>query len=130
MPQQDQQDAAWAGAWTGIHVSPMAQRRADFLAACGPLFAHLDLADSLDAAAGLLTAAPASLLVIDLERFEPSIDLDALRSLLAHRAGAPTLLLCPFANARWLPLLHAGGPVAYAVTPRRSGAGWRRGRAA
>jgi diguanylate cyclase (GGDEF)-like protein len=113
MPQQDQQDAVW----TGIYVSPMAQRRADFFDACGPLFAQLDLADSLDAAAGLLAAAPAGLLVIDLERFEPSIDLDALGSLLAIRAGAPTLLLCPFANARWLPLLQAHGRAAYAITP-------------
>ena len=113
MPQQDQQDAAW----TGIHVSPMAQRRADFFDACKPLFARLDLADSIDAAAGLLAAAPASLLVIDLERFEPGIDLDALGSLLARRAGAPTLLLCPFTNARWLPLLQACAPVTYAITP-------------
>jgi len=112
MPQQDQQDAAW----TGIYVSTMAQRRADFFDACGPLFARLDLADSPEAAAGLLAAAPAGLLVVDLERFEPGIDLDALASLLARRAGAPTLLLCPFANARWLPLLQAHKP-AYAITP-------------
>jgi len=113
MQQQDQQDAVW----TGIYVSPMAQRRADFFAACGTLFAQLDLADSVDAAASLLAAAPADLLVIDLERFEPAIDLDALGSLLARRNGAPTLLLCPFENARWLPLLQAYGPAAYAITP-------------
>ena len=113
MQQQDQQDAAR----TGIYVSPMAQRRADFFDACGPLFARLDLADSPDAAASLLAAAPTDLLVIDLERFEPGIDLDALGGLLARRAGAPTLLLCPFANARWLPLLQVVGPAAYAITP-------------
>jgi len=113
MQQQDPQDAVW----TGIYVSPMAQRRADFFAACGTLFAQLDLADSVDAAASLLAAAPADLLVIDLERFEPAIDLDALGSLLARRNGAPTLLLCPFENARWLPLLQAYGPAAYAITP-------------
>lgn len=116
MQQQDQQDAVW----TGIYVSPMAQRRADFFEACGPLFAQLALADSVDAAAGLLAAAPADLLVIDLERFEPGIDLDALGGLLARRNGAPTLLLCPFANARWLPLLQAYGPAAYAITPIES----------
>jgi len=113
MQQQDQQDAARKG----IYVSPMAQRRADFFDACGPLFARLDLADSPDAAASLLAAAPTDLLVIDLERFEPGIDLDALGSLLARCAGAPTLLLCPFANARWLPLLQVVGPAAYAITP-------------
>jgi diguanylate cyclase (GGDEF)-like protein len=113
MPQQDQQDAVW----TGIYVSPMAQRRADFLDACGPLFAQLGLADSVDAAASLLAAAPAGLLVIDLERFEPDIDLDALGSLLARRAGAQVLLLCPFGNASWLPLLQACNPAAYAITP-------------
>jgi len=113
MQQQDQQDAAR----TGIYVSPMAQRRADFFDACGPLFARLGLADSPDAAASLLAAAPTDLLVIDLERFEPGIDLDALGGLLARRAGAPALLLCPFANARWLPLLQAAGQAAYAITP-------------
>jgi diguanylate cyclase (GGDEF)-like protein len=110
MSQQD-------GARTGIYLSPMAQRRAGFAQACGPLFGHLDLADSADMAAGLMAEAAPGLLVIDLERFEPGIDLDALGALLARRAGAPTLLLCPFANARWLPLLNAFGPAAYAITP-------------
>ncbi|ALK96899.1 transcriptional regulator [Massilia sp. WF1] len=101
----------------GMYVSPMAQRRAGFDQACGPLFARLDLADSADAAAALMAGSAPDLLVIDLERFEPGIDLQALGGLLARRAGAPVLLLCPFANARWLPLLHAFGPAAYAITP-------------
>ena len=113
------------GGWTGVYLSPMAQRRADFAGACGPLFAQLDLAGSADAAAALLDAplsaqlsdqAP-GLLVIDLEGFEAGIDLHALGALLARRAGAPTLLLCPFAGAGWLPLLSACGPFAYAITP-------------
>jgi diguanylate cyclase (GGDEF)-like protein len=124
MSQQDRQDGQDAG-WTGIYLSPMAQRRSDFAQACGPLFARLQLADSVDAACGLLDeAGPDSLasprmnlLVIDLERFEPGIDQAALNALVARRAGAPTLLLCPFANARWLPLLNAAGPAAYAMTP-------------
>jgi diguanylate cyclase (GGDEF)-like protein len=95
----------------------MAQRRAGFARDCGPLFARLDLADSADTAAALLAEAAPDLLVIDLERFEPGIDLDALGALLARRAGAPTLLLCPFDNARWLPLLNGIQPAAYAITP-------------
>jgi diguanylate cyclase (GGDEF)-like protein len=113
MSQQDGQDAGW----TGIYLSPMAQRRADFLHACGPLFARLELADSVDAALGLLDAAAAGLLIVDLESFEPNIDLASLGQLLARRAGAQTLLLCPFAMARWLPLLQAYGPAAFAMTP-------------
>jgi diguanylate cyclase (GGDEF)-like protein len=113
MSQQDQQHAGS----TGIYLSPMAQRRADFDQACRPLFAQLHLADSVDAAASLLAGAPAGLLVIDLERFEPSIDLDALASLLACRGEGPSLLLCPYANARWLPLLNRVRPAAYAITP-------------
>jgi diguanylate cyclase (GGDEF)-like protein len=113
MSQQDQQQAGW----TGIYLSPMAQRRAGFDQACGPLFAQLQLADSVDGAAGLLAQAPASLLVIDLESFEPSIDFDALGGLLARRGEGATLLLCPYANARWLPLLNRIEPAAYAITP-------------
>jgi diguanylate cyclase (GGDEF)-like protein len=113
MSQQTEQDAGW----TGIYLSPMAPRRADFARACGSLFARLQLADSVDAASDMLAEQAPGLLVIDLERFEPSIDLDALGALLARRGGAPSLLLCPFANARWLPLLNAFGPAAYAITP-------------
>jgi diguanylate cyclase (GGDEF)-like protein len=113
MSQQDGQDAGWSG----IVVSPMAQRRAGFAQACGPLFARLHLADSVDAALALLDEEQPDLLTIDLERFEPGIDLAALNALLARRAGAATLLLCPYANARWLPLLNAAGPAGYAMTP-------------
>jgi diguanylate cyclase (GGDEF)-like protein len=103
----------------GIYLSPMAQRRADFGQACGPLFARLQLADSVDAASSMLSAAQADLLVLDLDRFAPGIDLDALGALVAQAAGAntPVLLLCPYANARWLPDLMAFGPLGYAITP-------------
>jgi diguanylate cyclase (GGDEF)-like protein len=95
----------------------MAQRRADFGSACGALFARLQLADGVEAGGALLAASQPDLLVLDLERFEPGIDLDALGRLVARRAGAPTLLLCPYANARWLPALMDYGPAAYAITP-------------
>jgi diguanylate cyclase (GGDEF)-like protein len=108
-----QQDAGW----TGVCVSPMAQRRGDFAEACGTLFAHLALADSADAAAVLLAGPAPDLLVIDLEHFDAGIDLADLGALLARRAGAPVLLLCPFASAGWLPKLSAFGPAGYAITP-------------
>jgi diguanylate cyclase (GGDEF)-like protein len=103
----------------GIYLSPMAQRRAQFGQACGPLFARLQLTDSVDAASSMLSAAQADLLVLDLDRFAPSIDLDALGALVTQAAGAdtPVLLLCPYANARWLPDLMAFGPLGYAITP-------------
>ena len=102
---------------TAIYLSPMAQRRAEFGDACASLFGRLHLADSADVAASLLARDQPDLLVIDLDRFEPSIDLDALGDLVARRAGAPVLLLCPFAGAAWLPALMAHGHVHYAVTP-------------
>lgn len=122
MSQQCGQQDGQEREWTGIYLSPMAQRRAEFSQACGSLFGRLQLADSIDAAAGLLhasrsEAARPDLLVLDLDRFAPSIDLDALGALVALRAGAPTLLLCPYANVRWLPALMAFGPVGYAITP-------------
>ncbi|MFS2218451.1 GGDEF domain-containing protein, partial [Telluria sp. Tellsp104] len=102
---------------TAIYLSPMAQRRAEFGDACASLFARLHLADSADVAASLMARGQPDLLVIDLDRFEPSIDAEALGDLIARRAGAPVLLLCPFAGAAWLPALMAHGPVHYAVTP-------------
>ncbi|NIA52754.1 GGDEF domain-containing protein [Massilia sp. TW-1] len=117
MAQQTEQAAEQEAGRTGIYLSPMAQRRADFSDACGPLFARLHLADSADVAASLMARAQPDLLIIDLDRFEPSIDLDALGDLVARRAGAPVLLLCPFAGAAWLPALMAFGPLRYAITP-------------
>ena len=76
---------------TGIYLSPMAQRRGEFSEACASLFARLHLADSTDVAASLVAREQPDLLVVDLDRFEPSIDLDALADLVDRRAGAPTL---------------------------------------
>ncbi|WP_229518780.1 GGDEF domain-containing protein [Massilia rhizosphaerae] len=102
---------------TGVYLSPVAQRRAEFGEACGSMFVRLHLADSADVAASLLARAQPDLLVIDLDRFEPSIDADALGDLVERRAGLPILLLCPFAGAAWLPALMTRGPLNYAVTP-------------
>lgn len=111
------QHAEQPAAGTGLYVSPMARRRAEFAAACGSRFAALRLADSVDAAARLLAMEQPDLLVLDLERFEPGIDLAPLGALVAARGSRPTLLLCPFGGAGWLPTLMAFGPVAYATTP-------------
>jgi diguanylate cyclase (GGDEF)-like protein len=102
---------------SGIYVSPVAQRRAEFGTVCGGLFDDLQLADGAERAMDRIAAGQPDLLVIDLDRFEPAIDLAALGALVARRGGAPTLLLCPYATARWVPALAAFGPVAYAVTP-------------
>ncbi|WP_036166292.1 GGDEF domain-containing protein [Massilia sp. 9096] len=94
---------------TGVYLSPMAQRRAEFEDICGMLFARLELADGIDAAADLVKAAQPDLLVLDLDRFAPGIDLEAMAALVALRAGALTLLLCPFGSAGWIPALMAAG---------------------
>ena len=112
MSQQCQQSGR-----SGLYLSPVAQRRADVKDACTRLFGRLDLVDSVDAALAGLDAAQPDLLLIDLERFEPSIDLAALGALVARREGRPVLLLCPYATARWVPALMAFGPLGYAITP-------------
>jgi diguanylate cyclase (GGDEF)-like protein len=100
-----------------VFINPAGQRRTDFQSACGALFGRLYLADGAEQAACLLAAQPVDLLVIDLERYERAIDLADLGQLVAQRAGAPVLVLCPFVSARWLPALMAYGPFAYAITP-------------
>ncbi|WP_305821325.1 GGDEF domain-containing protein [Massilia brevitalea] len=113
MPQQ----AEPQGQRTGLFVNPAAPRRAQFQAEAGSRFASLALADGAEAALEVLGRGPVDLLVIDLERFDPDLDLAGLTQLVAFRAGAPVLVLCPFSNARWLPALMAHGPLAYAITP-------------
>ena len=113
MPQQ----VAPQGLRTGLFVNPAAGRRAYFEAVCGGLFGHLALVDSADAALALPGFDAVDLLVIDLDHFDPELDHAGLARLVAARAGAPTFVLCPFANARWLPALMACGPVAYAIAP-------------
>ncbi len=103
-----------------LFVNPVGQRRADFQSACAGVFAQLRVASGADQARGLLAREPADLVVLDLERCELGIDLAALGALVAERAGKPTLVLCPFTNARWLPALMAFGPIDYAIGPLRA----------
>lgn len=102
-----------------LFVNPVGQRRADFQSACGGVFSQLRVASGADQARGLLAREPADLLILDLERCELGIDLGPLGALVAEREGKPTLVLCPFTNARWLPALMAFGPIDYAIGPLR-----------
>jgi diguanylate cyclase (GGDEF)-like protein len=111
------QPAACGSTRTGLFLNPAAQRRADFQVAGGELFGRLLLAGGVDEAAAMLAQHQVDLLVLDLDRFEHGSDLAALGALVASRAGAPTLLLCPFTNGRWLASLMAFGPVEYAIGP-------------
>lgn len=104
---------------TGLFVNPVGQRRADFQHACDGLFAQLRVAAGAEQAAAMLAREPADLLILDLERCEIGIDLPALGELVARRAGAPVLVLCPFTNAAWLAALMAFGPIDYAIGPLR-----------
>jgi len=103
-----------------LFVNPVGQRRADFQSACAGVFSQLRVASGAEQARGLLAREPADLLILDLERCELGIDLAALGALVAEREGKPTLVLCPFTNARWLPALMAFGPIDYAIGPLRA----------
>ena len=100
-----------------LFVNPAGQRRAAFQHACAELFDVLHLADGAEAAQALMAQQPVALLVLDLDRCEIGIDLPALGQLVAQRAGAPVLVLCPFSNVRWLPALMAHGPLDYLIGP-------------
>jgi diguanylate cyclase (GGDEF)-like protein len=106
--------------FTCVFVNPVGQRRADFQHGCDGMFANLRVASGAEGARSLLAREPADLLVLDLERCDLGIDLAALGALVAARAGAPVLVLCPFTNARWLPALMAFGPIDYAIGPLRA----------
>jgi diguanylate cyclase (GGDEF)-like protein len=101
----------------GLYLNPDGQRRVDFQAACGPSFGRLFSADGTEQAGVLLGQQPIDLLVIDLERFEHSFDLASVAELVARRASARTLVICPFSNAGWLPDLMAAGPLEYVISP-------------
>ncbi len=103
--------------FTGLFVSPAGQRSSQLPSACGEQFSQLHLADDLEQARLLLRQHPVDLLVIDLERFDRSFDAFSLGELISHRAGARTLVMCPWTNASWLPELMSAGPLDYVITP-------------
>ena len=121
MSQQEGAQARPEPTLSGLYLNPAGQRRLDFQQACAELFDGLRVAGGIEEAAALLAAEAPSVLVLDLERFEPAIDLPAMGELIAMRHGAPVLVLCPFTNARWLPALMAQGPLHYLIGPLAPG---------
>lgn len=113
MSQQEQ----IAPAKVGLFLNPAGQRRVDFQSSCGELFSRLFLADGCEQASLLASQQNVDLLVIDLERFDRSFDMEPLRELISQRGPGSTLVLCPFTNAGWLPDLMSAGAVDYAITP-------------
>ena len=101
----------------GLYLHLAAERRVAFQAACGDLFGRLFVAEDAAQAAHILAQEPVDLLVIDLDRFDRSLDLAALGQLVASRKGAPVLAICPFDAANWLAGLMAHGPVDYLIGP-------------
>lgn len=111
----DQVNAAPEG--VGLFLNPAGQRRVDFQQHSGEYFARLFVADGTEQASDLLARERVDLLVIDLERFDRGVDVTSLSALIAQRAGAPVLVICPFMSAGWLPELMAAGPLDYAISP-------------
>ncbi len=105
----------------GLFLNPVGQRRVAFQAVCAEQFERLFLADGTEQASALLAQQEVDLLVIDLERFDRSFDVDALGQLIVQRGSARTLVLCPFESAGWLPVLMAFGPISYAISPLPDG---------
>jgi diguanylate cyclase (GGDEF)-like protein len=102
-------------------VSACDKRRGEFQSACTELFGRLLLAEDAAEGAQLLARDRVDLLVVDLERFDASLHLASLEQLIAGRAGARTLLLCPWDRAGWLATLLRFGGVGYAVGPFLAG---------
>lgn len=101
----------------GMYLNPSLERRAAFQAACRDMFQSLQLEASVAAAAPLLGRQRIDLLVIDLQGFDRSKELISLGEVVRNRGGAPTLVLCPFTEAAWIPELMAFGSVQYLITP-------------
>ncbi len=104
----------------GLFLNPVAQRRVDFQASCGEQFGRLFLAEDAEQAVHILSQQKIDLLVIDLEQFDRSLDLDTVGALVRQRNGAPVLLVCAFATAGWLAELMACGPLDYVIGPVRA----------
>lgn len=101
----------------GMYINPLLDRRAGFQIACRDMFHSLQLEASVAAAAPTLGRQRIDLLVLDLQGFNRSKDLIALGELVRNRGGAPTLVLCPFSEADWIPELMAFGSLQYLIMP-------------
>lgn len=106
-----------AAAPIGLFLNPAGQRRVDFQALCGDQFGKLFIADGTEQAGVLLAGQAVDLLIIDLDGFDLAFDVAPLRRLLGQQPHLRTLLLCPFARARWIAELADFGQLSYAITP-------------
>lgn len=101
----------------GTFLSPSRERRQQFQQACAERFSRLFLATDVDAAESILARHAVDHLVIDLEFFDRSLDLDGLGRVVTLRCGAPVLAVVPFTHASWIEALRAFGPVDYVIGP-------------
>ena len=102
---------------TGLFVGRPGGRRAAMAAACANLIDAVLLADDPHQAGPLAAPHPPAIVIVDLEGFTHAADGAALAQLVAARAGAPTLLVCPSERASWLTMLMTHGPCEYALAP-------------
>ncbi|WP_229257344.1 GGDEF domain-containing protein [Duganella callida] len=101
----------------GVFFHPEEARRGAFQSSCGELFARLTVCDSVDAAGAALAARSADLLILDLNGFDHLGELAGVGALIRGRAGARTLVLCPYEHSAWLPELMAYGCFDYRICP-------------
>lgn len=101
----------------GAYLSPSRERRQQFQQACAEGFSRLFIATDADAAESILEKHPIDQLIVDLEYFDRSIDLERLGRLVTLRRGAPVLAVVPFTHAGWIEALRAYGPVEYVTGP-------------
>lgn len=103
-----------------LYLSRFPERRSWFAAVHAGLPGQLYLQDSAGAACAMLLCGQIDLLVLDVTQCDPVIDLEAFGSLVAQQGRATVLVLCPPADARWLPALMAYGPLVYAMGPHQA----------
>jgi diguanylate cyclase (GGDEF)-like protein len=101
----------------GLFISSDGGRRAAIAAACADLIDTVQLADDPHQAIAMLAARQPDVLVVDLEGFARDVDGAVMAQLVAARAGAPVLLVCPGERASWLTTLMAHGPCDYVLAP-------------
>ncbi|MES2348816.1 MAG: GGDEF domain-containing protein, partial [Pseudomonadota bacterium] len=106
-----------ASSSTGVFFNASGERRSEFQACCGEMFAQLALTDSVDAAAAALAKRQVDLLVLDLNGYEQMSELSGVGALIRAHAGAPVLVLCAYEHTAWLPELMAYGQFDYRICP-------------
>jgi diguanylate cyclase (GGDEF)-like protein len=101
----------------GVFLTTAGERRAEFQACCGEQFSRLLLVDNIDAATVAVGRQKVDLLVLDLSGFSSMGEMAGIGALIRSRAGAPTLILCPYVSSAWIPELMACGPLQYRICP-------------